>query len=81
MRHLGELKYGLELDALHHIGHSFCLDFDIGNIFDKLEMFSARYSYIIIKQVSSLFFTFFLFHIVLMCKYELTFLYLIIYRF
>ncbi|KAF3324727.1 WASH complex subunit 7-like protein [Carex littledalei] len=51
MRHLGELKYALELDALHHIERSLCPDFDIGNFFDKLEIFSARYSYIIMKQV------------------------------
>ncbi|XP_078173320.1 uncharacterized protein LOC144567139 isoform X4 [Carex rostrata] len=51
MRHLGELKYALELDALHHIEHSLCPDFNIGNFFNKLEMFSARYSYIIMKQV------------------------------
>jgi hypothetical protein len=79
MRHLGELKYGLKLDALHHIEHPLCSDFDIGNIFNKLEMFSARYSYIIMKHVSSLFL-----HnifIVLMCICELTILYFLIYRF
>lgn len=55
MRHLGELKYALELDALHHIERSLCPDFNIGNFFNKLEMFSARYSYIIMKQVGSIF--------------------------
>ncbi|KAJ4775130.1 WASH complex subunit SWIP [Rhynchospora pubera] len=51
MRHLGELKYGLELDALHHLERSSCPEFDIGRIFKKLVMYSERYSYIILKQV------------------------------